>query len=87
MGPALTLATAIEAALPDQPPATCSQKGCGTEIDPGPASRCGTAPDGLADDGCGQDFCPEHLWLEDVLTPQAQQCEACIDRRGLQKAA
>ncbi|GAA2816067.1 hypothetical protein [Kitasatospora aburaviensis] len=78
MGTALTfpLLASIAVPLPDEPVATCFETGCPTEIDLGPASRCGTASDGIPDEGCGQHFCPEHLWLEDVLTPQAQHCEA-----------
>ncbi|WP_331727259.1 hypothetical protein OG871_39870 (plasmid) [Kitasatospora sp. NBC_00374] len=84
-----TLPAVLAAALADDDQAgTCDQTGCDTEIDLGPASRCGTGPDGSAASGCGQHFCSRHLWLDgDHLTPQPQQCEPCIDQNTLRKAA
>ncbi|MFD5610609.1 hypothetical protein [Kitasatospora sp. NPDC127060] len=81
-----------ESALADQDPAAdavtiCADGGCGAEIEPGPASRCGSTDDDSAVDGCGEHFCPEHLWLDGVVTPQPQHCEPCLDGRALRTAA
>ncbi|MET9396030.1 hypothetical protein [Kitasatospora sp. NPDC002965] len=66
---------------------TCGGTDCGTEIDPGPATQCGTSTRDGALDGCGRHFCSDHLWLDGVLPPQPQNCVSCLNRRALRTAA
>ncbi|WP_331731449.1 hypothetical protein [Kitasatospora sp. NBC_01300] len=82
----------IEAAPAVQDPddhavTTCADPSCGDEIDPGPATQCGTSTGDDAVTGCGGHFCSQHLWLDGVLTPQPQNCAPCLDLRALRTAA
>lgn len=59
--------------------ATCDQDGCDKAIDRGLWYVCGGMHDG-GEQGCGQYFCGEHIYVSMGVGPDSQYCGECLDR-------